>query len=407
MKNLNFESQQDKGQQEYHSIPEYELEEGIKVMIERINQEKQEKEENIIVGIAGGSASGKTSAVASRIAESFVADSLVLSLDDYYKGRVFMEQEEKRGNVLNWDQPEALDLDLFKKHLEMLKRGETIEKPIYDMKAGAPTGVESVSPKKVIIVEGLFALDDKLEQEEDLKVFVDIGTHGRVLRRLLRDIERTGQNPGEILKYFSQVVEPMHEKYIQSSKKNANLVIKNEFNPKTEAERSGTQEVQIKFEGKLDEANLRKIGAERIGKTHQVDDYYNPQDRDLEETGEILRIRQENSSHVLSYKGPQIESNFRERFKFEFEIDQETRESFLKIYGKKRKTIVKERTIYQLDGVIFSLDSVKKIENNEETEIGDFVEIRSIVQDREKLNNIIEKLGLSDQEGIKTPYFEM
>jgi uridine kinase len=390
-------------------IPEYQLEEGIVKLVDNIREKITQGGGNIVVEIAGGSASGKTSAVADMVKRVFGDEALILSADDYYRGKTFMDSEAKKGNILNWDQPEALNLDLFQQHLAQLKSGQPIEKPIYDMRVSEPTSTEEVTPKKIIIVEGLFALDEKLKDQGDVKAFVEIGTHGRIVRRLLRDIQRTGQKPADILKYFSQVVEPMHEKYIESTKKNADLIIDNEYSPGVEAERSGLHEVQLKFRGDLDVDNLRKLGAERLSSTVQIDKYYDPKDRNLVQTGEILRIREEGNRKILTYKGPKIKSQFRERPKFEFDIDADTEEAFLGIYGDMAKTIKKERTLYQLNGVVFSVDRVSRNEDGKDIDLGSFIEIRSTDKEQnvEKIKAVIQSLGLDINEGIKESYFEM
>ena len=390
-------------------IPEYQLEEGIVKLVDNIREKITQGGGNIVVEIAGGSASGKTSAVADMVKRVFGDEALILSADDYYRGKTFMDSEAKKGNILNWDQPEALNLDLFQQHLAQLKSGQPIEKPIYDMRVSEPTSTEEVTPKKIIIVEGLFALDEKLKDQGDVKAFVEIGTHVRIVRRLLRDIQRTWQKPADILKYFSQVVEPMHEKYIESTKKNADLIIDNEYSPGVEAERSGLHEVQLKFRGDLDVDNLRKLGAERLSSTVQIDKYYDPKDRNLVQTGEILRIREEGNRKILTYKGPKIKSQFRERPKFEFDIDADTEEAFLGIYGDMAKTIKKERTLYQLNGVVFSVDRVSRNEDGKDIDLGSFIEIRSTDKEQnvEKIKAVIQSLGLDINEGIKESYFEM
>jgi len=390
-------------------IPEFKLEEGIGKLVDSIREKMTQGKDNVVVEIAGGSASGKTIVVADMVKKVFGNEALILSADDYYRGKTFMDAEAKKGNVLNWDQPEALNLDLFRQHLAQLKSGEPIEKPIYDMKVGEPTSTVEVAPKKIIIVEGLFVLDEKLKDEGDIKVFVDIGIHGRIIRRLLRDIQRTGQKPADILKYFAQVVEPMHEKYIESTKKNADLIINNEYSPQIEAERSGLHEVQLKFRGILDLDMLRKLGAEKLSSTMQIDKYYDPKDRNLVQTGEILRIREEGKKKTLTYKGPKIESQFREKPKFEFDIDADIEESFLDIYGDMQKTITKERTLYQFGGIVFSIDKVSKNEDGKDVDLGDFIEIRSTDKelDQEKIKSVITQLGLNIKEGIKESYFEM
>ncbi|OQA44211.1 MAG: Uridine kinase [Parcubacteria group bacterium ADurb.Bin305] len=287
-----FSSTSKEPMKENLGIPEYELAPGINKLVNSI-REKLINQKPVIVEIAGGSASGKTTLVASRVKEIFKGRSLIISMDDYYRGQKFMEDEVRQGHILNWDQPEALNLELLKTHLQALQQNKKIEKPVYNFKTAEAETTEIIEPKSVIILEGLFALDDTLKDQGDVKVFVDIGPHGRFLRRLLRDIERTGQAPKDILKYFAQIVEPMHEKYIESTKQNADFIIKNEYEPTVEAERSGLHEIQLKFKTAIDEQVLRKLGAEKLSVSIQVDNYYNPSDRNLIETGEILRIREE------------------------------------------------------------------------------------------------------------------
>lgn len=390
-------------------LPEYKLKEGVEKLVDSIKERIGQSEKNIVIEIAGGSASGKTSAVADMVKKVFGKDALILSADDYYRGQAFMDAEAKKGNILNWDQPEALNLKLFREHLAELKAGKPIAKPIYNMKTGESESTEMLQPKKIIIAEGLFVLDEELKGAGDIKAFVDIGTHGRIVRRLLRDIKRTGQKPADILKYFSQIVEPMHEKYIESTKKNADLIISNEYSPEVEAERSGLHEIQIKFKGALDPNKLRELGAEKLSSTAQIDNYYDPQDRDLATTGEVLRIREEGNKKTLTYKGPKIKSQFRERPKFEFDINDETEDAFLKIYGDMKKTISKKRTLYQLGGIVFSIDQVTKNEGGKDIALGNFIEIRSTDKEanEERIKTVIKKLELDINSGIKESYFEM
>ncbi|MDO8551653.1 MAG: class IV adenylate cyclase [bacterium] len=390
-------------------IIEYDLVEGVAQLARLIREKLFLCEGPVIVEVAGGSASGKTSAVAAKLKEIFGEGAVILSMDDYYQGKAFMLSEKVNGHVLNWDQPEALNLPLLRQHLKELKAGRPIRKPAYSFKTGESAGLVQLNPRGVVIVEGLFALDGSVKDEGDIGAFVDIGTHGRILRRLLRDIERTGQRPVDILAYFSEVVEPMHEKYVQSTKGNADIVIRNEYSPSIEAERSGLHEVQLKFSGGIDEETLRKAGAERLGVVWQVDTYYNPRDRNLMETEEILRIREEAGHRILTYKGPKVESKMRDRPKFEFEINEETERKFLSIYGDMVKVIKKERTLYQLGGVVFTLDSVSRVENGMTSNLGKFVEIRSVRKgaDEPKFDEVLSSLGLELERGIKESYFEM
>lgn len=385
----------------------YDLKNGILALTKKIKEKIKDKP--VIVLVAGGSASGKTSTVAKKIVEKFKKDAVLISMDDYYKGSIFKKEEIAKGRKLNWDQPRALYIDKLKKHLSDLKNKKAIEKPVFDFKVGDPTSFEKINPKKIIVVEGLFALNPILKDEGDVKVFVDIGAHGRVMRKLLRDVERTNQTPKDLLKYFSETVEPMHEKYIQSTKQNADLVIKNEYNPKVESGRSNCHEVQLKFKGTLEQEFLRRIGAEKLASTIQTDNYYSPKNINFFKTNEILRIREESTDTSFTYKGPHIKSDYRNRPKFEFSIDNEIKNKFLSFYGEKVKVIKKERTLYQFKNFVFSLDKVKKIDKNGEKEIGNFVEFRVTNKNFNKnsFNNIISKLGFKLSDGIKKSYFEL
>lgn len=386
--------------------PVFGLESGVEFLTQEIELIMKEKDGPLVVLIAGGSASGKTSAVADKIHKAFGEESIILSLDDYYKGRKFMQEMAEKGIDYNYDQPEVIDLDLFNTHLQAIKNGQTIEKPIYNFATGSAEKTEKVEPRKIIIVEGLFALNEKLLGVGDIKAFVEVGTHGRLVRRILRDIESRGQNPDDILDYFAKVVEPMHEEYIQSTRENAEVVINNEYKPKEEAR--GIEEMQLKFRVTIDAEKLRKLGAERIGSVTQVDTYCNPKDRNLRDTDEVLRVREEDGHIVVSYKGPQKGGDFRIRPKIDFEINQKTRDAFIKMYGGASTIIKKDRTLYQLNGITFSVDKVVKNENGVETDLGNFIEIRgSGPSDQTKLEKVATTLGLKISDGDKRPYSEM
>jgi uridine kinase len=388
----------------------YSLEEGLEKLTSLVKEKLQEKDGTIIVEIAGGSSSGKTSAVSVKLKEMFGDDAMIFSMDDYYRGRTYMAIEAEKGNVLNFDQPEVLNLPLLKEHINQLKSGQSIQKPIYSFKEGEAVGTEELKPKRIIIVEGLFALNEQLIDEGDVKAFVDIGTHGRIMRRLLRDVERTGQRPEDILNYFSEVVEPMHDKYIQTTAKNADIIISNEYNPKIEADRANAEEIQVKYPLiSVDYELIRKIGAERLSSSNQTDIYYNPKDKDLSTTGESLRIREESGRKILTYKGPKKDTSIRQRPKFEFQIDDDTESKFLDIYGDKVKVVNKQRDVYQYKSLVFTIDSVSDITDGKDRFIGSFVELRlqDVNPDNQIVNELIEKLSLNPEDAINKSYLEM
>ena len=395
------------------------LENGIQRLAKTIHDELVSGAKRpVIVLVAGGSASGKTSIIAERMKKIFELSHtvLLLSMDDYYCGVPFMDVEKAKGRILNWDEPDALELSLLRKHLMQLKSGQAIEKPIYDFKTGTRSGVVGVgiSPLQswdIVIVEGLFALHDKLVNWGDVKVFVDIGVHGRIVRRILRDVQRTGQEPQDILHYFAQIVEPMHELHVQSTISRADIVIPNEYSPRIEAEKSGLHTVQGKFKVRIDHGTLRRFGVEVLNITDQSDYYYNPPDRDLMMTGEIMRIRHEGGRRILTYKGPDMadkDSLFSDRAKFEFEIDSETEQLFLEIYRQKIRKIQKTRILCRWNGVVFSLDHVYRADESTNwtlVELGDFLEIRADYEG--DVERFIGRFNLQKQEAIKRSYFEM
>lgn len=368
------------GEEDEWHIREYGLETGIVELKTTISGIMPHLNRPVIVLVAGGSASGKTSAVALRLANEFNGLARVVSMDDYSRGNSFVEDQLSCGVELNWDMPGYVDIDRAATDVKNWKGGMEVIKPIFDFSTGEKSGKsETVPGCDVMIVEGLFALDERLVEEADAAVFVDIGMHGRMLRRLFRDVDRTGQVPNDILKYFAEVVEPMHEKYVLSSKHRADIIIRNEFDANTESVNAGGVERQLKFSADLTDETLRRVGAERISASYQVDNYYQPKDRDLGATGEVLRLRQENNMSILTYKGPMVnEVEVRKRHTFSGEIDDVTAMKLLRLYGECRMTIVKNRRVYRLGTMIVTVDTdvVRSRQGGASEELGNFAEVR-------------------------------
>ena len=394
-------------------LPTYNLEEGVTELVKRIKKQQEFSGKPVIVLIAGSSASGKTSMVAKKVEEVFGENAKRISIDDYYKGIKYMQEEERRGNKLNFDMPQTVDLDLLSSHLQKLKSGEEIVKPIYNMPLGEPDRYETVKPHIVIIVEGLFALNQKVVGNGDINVFVETNRHGSIIRRILRDTqkERTSWGPTKIISYLPTVIE-MDDEHIAPTRANADMIIKNLYEPRTEATRAGVEEVQLKFKTDLDREALRRLGAERIVGVPQSDYYQASDDKSLSETGQILRIRKEGSKTTLTYKGPpKPESLFSERSKFEVEIDPQTEEAIQSLYEKTVKIVRKDRTIYQLRGFVFAFDvDVTKIEEGKTTRIGDrFIEVRVAKEDMEsaRFNEFLKIIRVDPMKGIRESYSEM
>jgi len=183
--------------------------------LNNINQYIKVNNPSFIIGIAGGSGSGKTY-IAKNIAEKI--SGIILSMDDYIKDKREYKNE-------NWDLPQAWKFELIKKHLIELKNKNKIKKPVYDFSTGYIKTYEDVKPSSIIILEGNFALSKEFVDLLDLKIFIDIDEKTRLNRRLKRDIIERGRTKEKILKNWNQFVQPMYLKYIEPQKKKADLII--------------------------------------------------------------------------------------------------------------------------------------------------------------------------------------
>lgn len=183
-----------------------------------------------IIGIAGGSGSGK-STFAGRLTERFPHSVALVSCDNYYKAHDDIPLEERR--LLNYDAPEALEFDLMVSHLQALKRGEAVDCPVYDFTLhNRSDKVMCIDPRPVILVDGILILSDPaLRQTLDLKIYVEADADERILRRARRDMETRGRRIDDIMEQYLATVKPMHEMYVEPSKKHADLIVNGGINP--------------------------------------------------------------------------------------------------------------------------------------------------------------------------------
>lgn len=179
----------------------------------------------LIIGIAGGTGSGKTS-VAEAIASQLGSDkAVIISHDNYYLNHTNLSSEERAR--INYDHPNALDNDLLLEHLMMLKQCKEISIPVYDfVKHERSSQTIQALPKPIIIVEGLHALSvESIREVMDVKVFVDTDADIRILRRVVRDMNERGRSLESICKQYMTTVKPMHDAFIEPSKKYADVII--------------------------------------------------------------------------------------------------------------------------------------------------------------------------------------
>lgn len=178
----------------------------------------------LTIGIAGGSGCGKTLIVESVI-EHFPDQVCYLKMDNYYKSHDDLDFEERK--KINFDSPDAFDMDLLYEHLHKLQNGEAVHTPIYNFKVhNRSSKTALVEPKKIIIIDGILALYFKdLVSAMDTRIFVDVDDDIRILRRIRRDIDERGRTLASVFEQYIATVKPMYEKYIKPSKLNANLII--------------------------------------------------------------------------------------------------------------------------------------------------------------------------------------
>ena len=178
----------------------------------------------LVIGIAGGTGSGKTTLMRNLIAQ--LGDEVtVLSHDSYYKRHDDLTLEQRCR--LNFDEPDAFDTSLMVYHLEQLRRGKDIDCPVYDFSIHNRTDeVRHVEAKKVIIVEGILIFENQpLRDLMDIRIFVDTDADVRLCRRIKRDVSKRGRTLESVLLQYQQTVKPMHEMYVQPSKRYADIVV--------------------------------------------------------------------------------------------------------------------------------------------------------------------------------------
>ena len=182
------------------------------------------EKEILVIGIAGGTGSGKTTLMDNLISR-FQGDVTVLSHDNYYKRHDELTYEER--TKLNYDEPNALETDLMARHLDTLRSGHSIDCPVYDFSAhNRSEDTIRIDPKPVIIVEGILIFEnEELRNLMDIRIFVDTDADIRLCRRIKRDVEKRGRSLDSVLTQYQDTVKPMHERYVEPSKKYANLVV--------------------------------------------------------------------------------------------------------------------------------------------------------------------------------------
>ena len=178
----------------------------------------------LVIGIAGGSGSGKTTVV-KAITKQLKGKVVVIPQDSYYKDSSHLPMEERQ--KINFDHPDAFEWSLISNHLQMLKEGQAIEQPVYDYITSTRSDrTIHVEPNDIVIVEGILTLHNpELRDQMDLKVFVDADADDRLVRVIKRDIVERGRTVEAVIERYQRIVKPMHEQFVEPCKRYANVII--------------------------------------------------------------------------------------------------------------------------------------------------------------------------------------
>ena len=181
--------------------------------------------DTILIGIAGGTGSGKTT-LADKLVDSFGSQEVtVIRQDNYYKRHDDMDYEQRA--KLNYDHPNAFDSDLFYEHIVALKQGKPVEIPVYDYTIhNRSEETILINPTPVIVLEGIMLFVEKVLCDlMDIKVFVDTDADVRILRRIVRDVKERGRSLESVIGQYLTTVKPMHEQFVEPSKRRADIIV--------------------------------------------------------------------------------------------------------------------------------------------------------------------------------------
>ncbi len=178
----------------------------------------------MVIGIAGGTGSGKTT-FTKRLIQRFGTEVSVVHHDNYYKAHHDMPYEQRA--KLNYDHPNAFDTELLVEHLKQLRRGESIQCPVYDYSIHDRTDkTVTIKPTRVVVVEGILIFASReLCELMDVKIFVETDADVRILRRIVRDVRDRGRSLESVIDQYLTTVKPMHEQFVEPSKRNADLIV--------------------------------------------------------------------------------------------------------------------------------------------------------------------------------------
>mmetsp|Transcript_27853 Transcript_27853/g.33811 ORF Transcript_27853/g.33811 Transcript_27853/m.33811 type:complete len:609 (+) Transcript_27853:414-2240(+) len=363
---------------------ELSFDKGLFMFIRAIQTLRQHTEGNIVVGLAGPSGAGKT--VFSEKVRNFLPGCALLPMDMYNDGTKVVDA--------NFDDPRLTDYDTLLKNIDGLRNGQTVDVPIYDFKQSKRVGFRKVEApaSRVIIVEGIYALSSTLRPRIDLRVSIKGGVHFDLVKRVLRDINRSGQNPEDILQQISQTVYPMYKIHIEPDLESAHLRIVNMFNPF-----SGLQNplYTLKSANAVEESQLKGVLSDgEVDRQEQetLDIYLLPPNEDPETCQTWLRMRNRDGKYSLMFEEFVTEGPFIISPRISFEVSVRVLGGLMAL-GYKMKIVMRRRSVvYSDQSLTIKLDNIEGMART-------YIQIQG--KDRDKVAQAGTALGL---DGTYSPH---
>ncbi|KAJ9547063.1 hypothetical protein OSB04_019606 [Centaurea solstitialis] len=358
------------------------FEKGFFVVIRACQMLAQKNEGIILVGLAGPSGAGKT-AFSEKIL-NFMPSVAVISVDNYNDSSRVIDD--------NFDDPRLTDYDTLLKNINDLKEGKSVEVPIYDFKSSSRTGYRTleVPSSRIVIIEGIYALSEKLRPLLDLRVSVTGGVHFDLVKRVLRDIQRAGQEPEEIIYQISETVYPMYKAFIEPDLKTAHIRIVNKFNPFTGFQ-SPTYILKSSRNITVDEAKsvMSDEHTETLEETYDI--YLLPPGEDPETCQSYLRMRNREGRYSLMFEEWVTDSPFVISPRITFEVSVRLLGGLMALGYTIASILKRSSNVFSDDKVCVKIDWLEQIGRH-------YVQVQG--RDRITVRCVAEQLGL---EGSYTP----
>ncbi|CAH8390147.1 unnamed protein product [Eruca vesicaria subsp. sativa] len=363
------------------------FEKGLYAVIRACQLLSEKNDAIILVGVAGPSGAGKT--VFTENILHFMPTVAVISMDNYNDASRIVDG--------NFDDPRLTDYDTLLKNLEDLKEGKQVEVPIYDFKSSSRVGYRTldVPDSRIVIIEGIYALSEKLRPLLDLRVSVTGGVHFDLVKRVLRDIQRAGQQPEEIIHQISETVYPMYKAFIEPDLQTAQIKIINKFNPFT-----GFQNPTYILKSRKDVSvdQIKEVLSEEHTETKEetYDIYLLPPGEDPESCQSYLRMRNKDGKYSLMFEEWVTDTPFVISPRITFEVSVRLLGGLMAL-GYTIATILKRDShVFATDKVIVKLDWLEQLNRH-------YMQVQG--KDRQTVHNTASQLGL-DGSFIPRTYIE-